>query len=108
MFSETPFNLTKCTKDDALIIGDDEIPAKILRFPVFERENGIFSNHAFPGKFPRKLLISRHFSRQFREFYTLHFFLFFSLLESKREEEEVYRGNFFPQKPIFPKKNPVF
>ena len=48
MFSETPFNLTKCTKDDALIIGDDEIPAKILRFPVFERENGIFQIMFFP------------------------------------------------------------
>ena len=54
-----------------------EILTKVLRFPVFERVNGIFSNNAFPGKFSPKFLISRHFSRQFREFYALHFFLFF-------------------------------
>ena len=62
-----------------------EILTKVLRFPVFERVNGIFSNNAFPGKFSPKLLISRHFSRQFREFYALHFFLFFFFLHSRRQ-----------------------
>jgi len=84
-----------------LYVGVDEIPAKTLCFPVFERENDIFSNHAFPGKVPLKLMISRHFSRQFRDFYALHFFLFFFLIETKGLVEEVYRGDFFPKKSYF-------
>ena len=75
-------------------IGIDEIPAKVLRFPVFERENGIFSSHAFPGKFPRKLLISRHFSHQFREFYALHFFLIFLSLNPKAKKKRCTERTF--------------
>jgi len=46
------------------------------------------------------MLISRHCSWQFREVYALHIILFSFLLEPKRVEEDVSRGD-FSQKSCF-------